>query len=137
MTQTYEQKVLVASLNDRSLQSIFDEVLDGLRKQGVKSMIGDSCMYRGRGDTKCALGLLIPDDAYAPTMENRLLGCMIAEDAPFYGLDVEKKTLLIRLQQSHDGYMPSEGRDVGMSMFEDRMRTVAYGAGLDYQAPVA
>lgn len=52
-------------------QELFDKVVTHLRKQGVKA-IGPSnkqCYYRIEG-LKCAVGCLIEDDEYSPTMED-------------------------------------------------------------------
>lgn len=52
-----------------SRQETFDIVVAHLVKQGVQSKRGGLCMYRGPGGTKCAAGILIPDDAYDARME--------------------------------------------------------------------
>jgi hypothetical protein len=68
-------------------QAIFDTAITAVIKQGVPSM-GDicdgvvwddkgkipvlgkvACMYRGPNETKCAIGHLIPDDAYDTLIE--------------------------------------------------------------------
>jgi hypothetical protein len=61
-------------------QEIFDTVARHLFTQGHRASIqldddpesegaGFDCRYRGPGGTKCAVGILIPDDAYDPRME--------------------------------------------------------------------
>lgn len=52
-------------------QTVVDKVLKHLWDQGECSQdlrkLG--CLYRGHGGTKCAIGILIPDDIYSPDME--------------------------------------------------------------------
>lgn len=53
-------------------QEIFDKVAVHLLTQGRKSVTGrinNHCMYRGIGNTKCAIGCLIPDKLYDFTLE--------------------------------------------------------------------
>lgn len=59
-----------------TMQKIFDKVYVHLIKQGAKSMRGlpscpdlPVCAYRGYNGTSCAVGCLIPDEAYTPEME--------------------------------------------------------------------
>ena len=56
-------------------QEIFETVAKHLFKQGERSMWGGSgegvpyCAYRGSGGKKCAVGAILPDDHYKPSME--------------------------------------------------------------------
>jgi len=52
-------------------QAVVDKVLKHLWDQGECSRdpFGSECAYRGRNGTKCAIGILIPDDIYSPNME--------------------------------------------------------------------
>ncbi len=58
-------------------QEVFDMVARHLIGQGKRSMGvvpgmgGRTCAYRGENGTKCAVGCLIPDEAYDPSIENR------------------------------------------------------------------
>jgi hypothetical protein len=54
-----------------SRQQIFDTVKNGLLAQGKKSTNENKycCQYRGIGNTKCAVGFLIPDSMYTKDME--------------------------------------------------------------------
>ena len=60
-------------------QQIFDKVVRGLAKQGFRQSMGGAlnnvCSYRGKRDTKCAAGHLIPDRLYRKDLEAK-----IAED---------------------------------------------------------
>ena len=54
----------------KTLQEIFDTAYLGLAKQGFEpSMKGDTCMYRCADGRKCAVGHLIPDEQYDPSLE--------------------------------------------------------------------
>lgn len=63
-------------------QEIFDKVATHLLTQKAKSMaiISDdySCAYRGDDGLKCAVGCLIPDDKYDPTMEGHVAKTVLA-----------------------------------------------------------
>lgn len=50
-------------------QAAFNAVVRGMLKQRQFSMMGGSCMYRGLNDTRCAIGMLIPNDRYDPNYE--------------------------------------------------------------------
>jgi hypothetical protein len=83
-------------------QEIFDTVAFHLIKQGKKSANDRGiCLYRSPGGLKCAVGCLIPDEVYWPSMEgrsvSRLLGC-------YDGLKFLRpfKAILNDLQQAHD-----------------------------------
>lgn len=56
-------------------QQVFDKVAAHLLAQGQTSSKGNhpggTCLYRGPNGTKCAVGCLIPDDMYEPTMEGK------------------------------------------------------------------
>ena len=92
-------------------QEIFDTVVNHLRKQGEKSQDEDSgtCMYRLPKDgkmLKCAVGCLIDDDEYDPSMENRTI---LSIFEPHSGLRIPKLrkledhvSFLQGLQSIHD-----------------------------------
>jgi len=51
-------------------QEIFDKVAEHLFTQGVPSINGrGQCVYRGQNGTSCAVGVLIPDEDYRPSMD--------------------------------------------------------------------
>ena len=50
-------------------QTVVDKVLQHLWDQGECSYNESGCAYRGANGTKCALGILIPDELYHPDME--------------------------------------------------------------------
>jgi hypothetical protein len=85
-------------------QEIFDTVALHLIAQGYQAEgVGGDCMYRAPDGSKCAVGCLITDEEYVPSME------MVA----FGGRGIERqiawpprllvhKRLLQELQQVHD-----------------------------------
>jgi hypothetical protein len=139
-------------------QEVFDAVLFGLRAQGVASVVeaprGDGCdderfvcMYRGKNGTKCAAGMLLPDEAYKPTMEG------VAATSSQYSVDHDQQGrlavwpallaagvppdaggLVQTLQSDHDDAMP---RTKGGSMvaWELRMYRTAQHFNLKYTEP--
>jgi predicted RNase H-like nuclease len=110
-------------------QEVFDTVAQHLIAQGKKSMARLSedphphavCAYRGENGTKCAVGCLIPDEAYDPSIENT--GVVFWKVLRALGVDVEPQgpredsgtyharclealptlNLLMKLQTIHDG----------------------------------
>jgi hypothetical protein len=54
-------------------QAVVDKILTHLWDQGRVSHdpLGMGCAYRGEDGTKCAIGILIPDDIYSPDMEGK------------------------------------------------------------------
>jgi hypothetical protein len=69
-------------------QEIFDTVATHLFTQGHKAINGHGgCVYRCRDGSKCAVGVLIPDDKYFPKMELGGVGVLIqiiSEDIPSF-----------------------------------------------------
>lgn len=50
-------------------QEIFDTVTVHLFTQGKRATENETCMYRTPEGLKCAVGVLIPDDLYHPSMD--------------------------------------------------------------------
>lgn len=52
-------------------QEAFNKVWDHfvVKKNGPSVDGSGTCKYRGRNGTKCAIGVLIPDEAYEPQMD--------------------------------------------------------------------
>lgn len=88
-----------------NLQQIFTTITTALIKQGKPSTTEDgSCKYRGPDGLKCAIGHLIPDNLYTPTIEGlsfrhkhvlSVLPLPIPTDSPLY-------SVLELLQLTHD-----------------------------------
>ena len=88
-------------------QEIYDTVAKHLFAQGMRSRgkkpndAASSCMYRGPNGTKCAVGILISDKLYEPTMEGSSITGLFAN----YNLPDwmnQNLRLLIALQDTHD-----------------------------------
>ncbi len=90
-------------------QQAFETVVNHLISQGVQSTedgtTRNPCMYRGFNGTKCAIGALIPDDEYDPTMEYRSVSDLAVEgDLPNSIKVLDDVYFLITLQSLHDMY---------------------------------
>ena len=86
-------------------QEIFDTVSTHLFTQGVQSTTLDDndrkmCAYRGDNGTRCAIGVLIPDDVYSEHMEGHSVESFIM--LPFLNPNNTPELFLTRLQMAHD-----------------------------------
>lgn len=114
-------------------QEIFDKVVSHLRLQGKKSLIGEGttgCAYRGHDGTMCAVGCLISDEQYRPTMERANLAslrekCMLPDHLS--NLSLDSFQLLAKLQFIHDFY------EIGS--WEEQWKSCASHYGLEYSKP--
>lgn len=85
-------------------QAAFEKVVRHLLRQNAKSE-GESqfgevrCEYRGPGGRMCAVGCLIPDSEYQPSMEGLDAWAAVNRCPSLVGLNV---SLLQRLQDVHD-----------------------------------
>lgn len=91
-----------------SKQEMFNKVWKHfvVDKQHKSSRYGGTCLYRGPNNTKCAVGVLIPDDAYNTDMDNERFDNRISSLIKRYphlkkyvGDDV---VFLTHLQRCHD-----------------------------------
>ncbi len=95
-------------------QEVFETVAKHLLSQNKKSIQAGSitCRYRGDGELKCAIGILIKDEFYSPKLEylgipaSPVLRAVSASCAFITGCGSEEGTtnieLLIALQNTHD-----------------------------------
>jgi hypothetical protein len=124
---------------ETSNQEIFDYVVSHLRAQGARSLNDENeCTYRSVDGYSCAVGCLIPDDLYTPSLEGRLVN-QIREDSTFnlqtkyLGLQsLDRAALLQRLQRIHDN--GSHWSDKGFCG-ENAVRFVASMLRLVYKEP--
>ena len=107
-------------------QEFFDKTMEHLRKQGVRSARGTSCLYRGPEGTRCAIGFHIPDDMYNLRMEGAGVSNLLQKYPELRSL-FESVTpgLLSDMQTLHDTWMP-----VGM---EGRAKAIASKYALTYK----
>lgn len=103
----------------RSSQEIFDIIVTHLRQQGRPAFRdGDAerCAYRNAEGLRCAVGCLIPEDAYDPIMEGHSIGTVMkaAESKGFQDFANEimrHAELLKRMQLVHDMVHPESWED--------------------------
>jgi hypothetical protein len=125
-----------------TLQEAFDAMVNHLRRQGKPSqmVIDDGrlvCAYRGDDGCACAVGALIPDDQYNPTLERHSLSSIYDE----LGFDVDDKLLdfLCDAQTNlHDS--PARPTELDVRDFLDGMELgaidLARSYDLSYTPPV-
>lgn len=107
-------------------QEIFRDVVCAIVMQGRKSsqpgrVSGTNvCSYRGANGAKCAAGHLIPDEAYVPSMEGKIVcgdrsdvvvGTLRGEFATCLPWTMEQDQLVRDLQKAHDSTLDVEGLD--------------------------
>lgn len=95
-------------------QEVFDVVVAHLFTQRRQSLTSGFCAYRGVEGTKCAVGVLIPDDVYNKDMEEKCVDELVHqhyEVLPRFLIDYAK--LLGDLQNAHDNYMLDSGNNDG------------------------
>ena len=112
----------------KKAQTMYNNALFGIRKQGCQSLGSDDfvCMYRGDNGTKCALGHSIPDAEYRSAFE----GCGIANNTFNFARNWFVKSfgegcmeLAYSLQMIHDK---------NYANFELQMKACAEQYGLTY-----
>lgn len=111
----------------KSAQEIFDIVAAHLLKQNARSVRGPNdegynpkqCMYRGKDGRMCAVGVLITDEAYDASIENRpvvnyevlraLVKSEVLDTTNTLGSNID--SLLSDLQSIHDMNAPASWKD--------------------------
>ena len=89
-------------------QTFFTTVVTALIEQGRPAASKDGCLYRGTDGTKCAIGIIIPDEEYnAYPIEGSPVGTLIANANmwPTLVTLTEKVdvNLMAAMQAAHDG----------------------------------
>ena len=117
-------------------QQAFDTMVQHLRKQRRRSKSTNeaSCLYRGPGGLKCAIGALIPDELYDERMEGKSINRLLISECDtfpelsylFEGIDEQ---LLDGMQNIHDYSEPNE--------WERRFELCAAEYNLNYTPPEA
>lgn len=95
-------------------REVFEKVKAHLLTQGKRSMGPRNdetntirCAYRGDNGAMCAIGCLIPDELYSPTLEGHDSShCDIRTVLAKAGFESIDKSMLSVLQRMHDGYSP-------------------------------
>lgn len=122
-----------------NLQQVFDKVATHLLTQGQKSTDDNgSCTYRGKNNTTCAVGCLIPDSRYYEYLEGRTavdgdvlaaladvldLAAVTLHPTPGWPTQEAMIRLLSRLQGIHDTFAVAE--------WPEKLKRLAGDLGLD------
>ena len=105
-------------------QEAFDEVWNWFVVNKNPQALSDKylCVYRGLGNTKCAAGVLIPDERYNTEWDdlNGKKATEIAKDIPEWAM--LNPSLLVAMQEAHD--YSSRGVEFTQSI-EENLRKVA------------
>lgn len=98
-------------------QEIFDKVAAHLKQQGFSATDGyGHCRYRGPNGSMCAVGCLIPDEYYCPSMEGLGVAYLQGNNELFQEFTRKTKlysnnqtlNLLSMLQEIHDQAAPHD-----------------------------
>ena len=106
-------------------QHLFDVMVNHLRQQGGRSRLEHEaqCAYRGTDGDMCAVGCLISDEEYCPTMErNGIQKLEISE-----GIPSDVLQLLSDMQTTHD--------QTSVDFWEDDFAFTARKFNLKYTEP--
>lgn len=88
-------------------QKIFDYVSEHLIKQGQRAVDNyNNCQYCSEQETSCAVGCLLPDSVYNPSLEGRVVQELpgYIEDKEFGVFLLNNMELLKELQNAHDSF---------------------------------
>lgn len=127
-------------------QHWFDHAVQNLLLQGKQSVDGSNgCAYRSGDGSKCAIGWLIPDEAYCEGFEGmsaidlvhnywdrvsdlESIRCFITLD----GDRAMHVPILQELQEAHDQFGHSTKSENWLNTFITKARAVAYRNGLKW-----
>ncbi len=104
-------------------QELFDRVATHLKQQRERSVSRGLCVYRGSNGLKCAIGVLIPDEAYHPSLEG--LGVLGLEVQRAAGILHTQVDLATELQRVHDEAFDNK--------FKAGLKAVAAKHGLEWK----
>lgn len=82
-------------------QEAFTRIVQHLRTQGRQSItINGGCRYRHHdGITRCAVGVLIPENEYSPFLENKAVDIIMCYTPSLQGISLR---FLYTMQNAHD-----------------------------------
>jgi hypothetical protein len=123
-------------------QEAFDVMVSGLIKQGKPSYDIQTmgCMYDNGAGQKCAVGMLIPDEVYSPTLE----GCGVLSLAYKAGkgnwktkhlLNKMNHDTLFAVQKTHDmsvTFYREEGTEKWIDHIKKEYKALAFKLGLEW-----
>lgn len=113
-----------------TMQQIFDKVSHHLLTQNAKAMGQFKCMYRTSNGLMCAVGCLIPDELYDPSLESWIGSdpaiLDVLKKANVLSEDVTSNSLMadffLDLQELHDHSRPED--------WQKNLNSLAEGRGL-------
>jgi hypothetical protein len=88
-------------------QEIFDKVAAHLLTQKTRASGEFTCMYRGKNNTKCAVGCLIPDEFYDRNLENLPARLLVQKEVMKLATP-SAQDILYKLQVIHDIDAPTD-----------------------------
>lgn len=98
-------------------------IVRGLLAQGVPAYEPETaaCSYRGPGNTRCAVGMLIPDDLYSRVLEDYPISRLLARGY-LPGIDRTAEPFLCLMQGLHDDWASGllNGVRVDLKALEER-----------------
>lgn len=90
------------------MQEAFDRSIEGIVSQGFEQSCFDfDCAYRGKHGRKCAIGWLIPDEEYSPSIE--ILSINLALDDDINIENSKRKSDILRLKRILNDVLKIEG----------------------------
>jgi hypothetical protein len=113
--------ITLRNMYKHTTQEVFDVCALHLLNQNERSVSPSSihsCMYRGIGGLKCAVGILIPEDSYHTSMEGAGVNKLAAEYRITNHVDI-----LRDLQSLHD-------TECDVSQWKERLTHIAFSYGL-------
>lgn len=123
-------------------QQILDRAVAHVRQQGGSASTPAGCVYRREDGRKCAIGALIPDNAYDPIFDGYAAtdALSLLQDVPSFaaalragGVDPTDAAFLSDLQSAHDALLEQASETSIYSAFS----YVAAKYGLVYLYPPA
>ena len=110
-------------MNNPTAQQVFDQVVTHLLTQNQQALSDGMCMYRTPGGLKCAVGCLIPDEAYDAKMEDMQADLVVSDYSSL--MHLRSHSVLLRdLQRVHDLLPPPR--------WPDKLRALAVRHRLKY-----
>lgn len=123
-------------------QQIFDKCANHLINQNAQSLnTSGDCAYRSDNDTKCAIGGLIPNSAYVPSIEGIGVGVIqttniegsskankmaaVLRNSNINPNDKETISLLLSLQIVHDEFEGFDGGDDFNTYIKNELKIIA------------
>lgn len=108
-----------------NIQEVFTKVVTHLRTQGepARELKSSHCMYR-LGELSCAVGCLIPDDQYDPSIEGESAESIMHTLSGIVDVSDDNVCMLLsELQTAHD--MSAGTSVIWMELVNERLQLIA------------